>query len=69
MELDHLFRRKLCHAVSVKGRKTKMSVSGNFTDAQVPGLISMEIINTHQSTGPATLYMCGVAGAFNISIN
>lgn len=27
----------------------------------------MEIINTHQSTGSAP-YMCGVAGAFNISI-
>lgn len=66
--LIHLFRRKLCHAVSVKGGKTKVSVSGNFTDAQIPGLISMEIINTHQSTGPAAPYMYGVAGAFNISI-
>lgn len=33
-----------------------------------PGLISVEIINTHQSTGPAAPYMCGIAGAFNISI-
>lgn len=62
----HLFRRKLCHAVSVKGRKSKVSVLGNFTDAQVLGLISVEIINTHQSSGSAAPYRCGVAGTFNI---
>lgn len=36
--LMHLFRRKSCHAVSVKGRKTKVSWR-NFTDAHVLGLI------------------------------
>lgn len=66
--LIHLFRRKLYHAVSVKGRKTKVSVSGNFRDTPAPGLISMDVINTHQSTGSAAPYICGVAGDFNILI-
>lgn len=45
----HLFRRKLCHAVSVKGRKTKVSVSGNFTDAQVQPWVDFSGNHKHTS--------------------
>lgn len=47
-------------------RKENSSVLEKLHRCSCSWVDSMEIINTHQSTGSAAPYMCGVAGACNI---